>query len=372
MIEQSVLTLLIVQIISFLSIIVLTRLIFKIPANEMLLLLLCLIFEFLGYFFYSINYFYSTPTKIDQDTFIFSQLGYFFSIISIMSVTYAIILIDFKTSYQNILELLLFSWLGGATSVYNSITTKTSIINGSVETSYKPIGEILIICFFGFVLYIWVKRFLQIAKIYRIQQTFTNVLKQLSLFILLGSSLIIIYVALILVYQIKGDYSFIAGGILTIVGIGILARNNAFLFITDVQLDSIIIIEKKSGIKLYSKIFRKNIVSTEDDSDFIGSIISAINTTLSDTIKSHKDLTEMRFSNKNVLIYSGDHVRSILIVSSSNLIAKNISKHIVKKFEKLFGKAIQSNISNNTFISRKTDYVGFENEIMYIRQFIPL
>ena len=372
MILQSVYTLLILQIITLVGIIVVTRLLFKIPANEMLLILLCLIFELMAYFFYMINYITSSNSEIDKQTIIFSQLGYFFSAISIMSVTYAIMLIDFKTSYRNIIELLVFSWLGGATSSYNAITSKIAVTNGVVETSYEPLGDILIICFFGLVMYIWIKRFVQISKIYRIQKNFTNVLKQLSLFIITGCLLIIIYILLIVTYQIKGDYSFIAGGILTVVGMGILLKNNAFLFITDVQLDSIIIIEKKSGIKLYSKIFRHNIVQTEDDSDFIGSIISAINSTLSDTIRSHKDLTEMRFSNKTLLMYSGDFVRSILIVSSSNLIAKAISKHIVRKFEKEFGNSINNSILENTFISRRTDYIGFEKEITYIRQFIPL
>ena len=372
MIVQSLITLFIVQLITLIAISIVIKLLFRIPPNEMILILFCLISEFFGYLFYSVNYYYSTSSSVDQNTIIFARIGYFFSIVSIMLVTYAIIFIDFKANYQNIIELLIFSWVSGANAVFNAVTFEIKLDQGSLHSIYNPLGVILVISFFSLVMYIWIKRFLRIAKIYRLQNTFTNALRSLSLFIIIGTTLVLLYMFFVVIYEVHGDYSFVAGGFVTIVGMGILVRNNAFLFITDIQFDSLLIVEKISGIRLYSKIFEPNIIANEDDSDFLGSIISAINITFSDTIHSNKDLTEMSFSNKTVLIYTGEYVRSILILSSSNLIAKAVSKHVVKNFEKLFGEHIESNVNNNMFVSRKNDYLAFEKEVDYIRQFIPL
>ncbi len=359
------------ELITLVAIVIAIQLKFKIPTQEFNFIIVCLILEFFGFASYSVTYFYSSPTQIDDSASNFSGLGYFLTITSIMFVTYVILLIDFRGSNHQIIEFAFFSWIGGVTAVYNGITFHLKLVNGSIETSYLPLGILFIIAFYCFVIYIWVIRFIQIVKVYEAQESKNNALNELFIFIIFGIILIFIYVFFVIIFNIQSDYSFIAGGILTIIGIGLLVKNNAFVFVTDINLDSIIIIEKISGIRIYSKLFDSNLTN-DDDSDFIGSIISSINISFSDTIRSHKDLTEMTFSNKTVIVFSGEFVRSIVIVSSSNLMAKGISKYIVKKFEKKYGNYIKEKISKNEFVSRITDYKDFESDIKYVRKFLPL
>ena len=377
LIQQSFLTLLIIESITLVAIVISIFLRNKIPVREFNLVIYCLLSEFFGYISYSVTYFLSTTSHIDDFSSDFSGLGYFLSITSIMFVTYALMFIDFRGSDQQILELIFLTWIGGVTAVYNGVTFHAELSEGSIQIIYNPLGILFVGVFFGLVIYFWVKRFRQISKIYRLQNAGKNVSKELSVFILLGCLLIIIYIIFVIFLNLHGDYSFIAGGILTIIGIAFLITNNAFLFVTDIKLDSIIIIEKQSGLRLFSKEFNNDLNDMTDEegldtSDFISSVISTINVSLSKTIRSHKDLTEMAFSNKTVIIYSGEVVRSILIVSDSNVITKGISRYIVKKFEKKFGKTIEEKFNNGVFISRISDYIDFEKEISYIREFIPL
>ena len=374
MITQSFYTLVFVTLISFIALIMVSRLTYRIPTREILFIMLALLSEFLGYIFYAINYYYSTPTQIDTKTHIFHQFGYFFAVTAIMFVTLALMLIDFKFTYNDILELLIFCWISGANAAYNTLTLNTVIYDHTLDDVYTPLGVLLILIFFMMVIYIWVKRFLKIYRIYNSSQSLTNPLREFSLFIVIGSLLIVIYMFLVINLSIHGDYSFIAGGVFTIIGVGILVKNNAFVFITDIQVDSLIVIDKNSGIRLYSRIFAEkgNSEVSKDETDFIGSIISAINTSFSDTINSHKDLTEMNFSNKRVLISTGEYVRSILILSSSNLIAKEISNFVVKRFEKLFGKKLEKNNKDRSFVIKNSDYKTFDGEVEIIRRYLPL
>ncbi len=80
----------------------------------------------------------------------------------------------------------------------------------------------------------------------------------------------------------------------------------------------------------------------------------------------------MNFSDKTILIYSGNYVSSIVIVSSANLIVKSISKFIVKRFAKSFGYLISQKLDKKALIGRRKDYQKFDEEVAYIRKFLPL
>lgn len=343
----------------------------KIPVQEFNLIIYCIICEVFGYISYSITYYYSTPTHIDDLSSDFSGLGYFLSITSVMFVTYCILLIDFRGDPNQVKELIYFTWIGGVTAVYNGITFQAVLLRNAIQIYYQPLGDLFILAFYFYVVYIWVKRFIQINRVYKKQGSDKNISKELTIFIVMGILLIVVYFVFVLILRLHGEFSFISGGVFTIVGITFLVKNNSFLFVTDINLDSIIIIEKQSGMRLYSKVYQENNYK-DDDSDFIGSIVSAINSSFSSTIGSNKDLNEMTFSNKTVIVYSGEIVRSILIVSSSNSIANGISKHIVKKFENMFGQEIEDKVSKGLFVPKRNDYLSFNKEIDYVREFLPL
>lgn len=371
MIFQSLLTLSILEIITLFTIGAGIDLIRKIPPKEIYLLVFSLILEFFTFFSYSINVYFSNSYEIDSGTMIFSRLGYFLSQCTIMVITYAFLLIDFKYTYTDIFEILLFSWLGVFNATYNSLTVQSVIRNGSIQSIYSPLGEISIIIFLSSVVFIWTRRFYQISKIYGKLGDATKIFRSLFIFIIVGIFFMSIYIISAVFYHYEGDTTFIMSGFFTIIGTVALYRNNAFLFITDIEFDSVLIIEKKSAILLYSKFFNKTEYQ-EDDPDFISSIISAINISFSNTIKSRKELAEMNFSDKTILIYSGDFVSSICIVSSANLIVKSISKTLVKKFEKSYGESIHQKILRNDFFGRRKEYQDFDSEIVYIRKFLPL
>ena len=372
MIIQSFLTLFVLQIICLVSIGIGITLIKKIPAKEMYLLVLCLIFEFLSFLFYSINYFYSSSNKIDIESLIYSRIGYFMAQCTILVITYAFMLIDFKNRYLDFFEIISFSWIGMLSATYNALTFKSVYSHGSIQSIYTPEGELFIIIFLSSVIFTWVRRFINISKIYNKQGDSAIIFRSLLAFIVIGIVFMLIYIILVTVLHYEGNLTFIMSGLFTIVGVIALVKNNAFLFITDIKLDSINIIDKKSSIILYSKSFNSFESNETEDPDFLGSIISAINISMSNTIKSRKELAEMNFSDKTVLIYSGNIVSSIVIVSSANLIVKSISQFLGNKFEKMYGKLIQQKIDQNVLYSRRKDYLEFDNEVEYVRKFLPL
>ena len=372
MILQSVLTLVILELIALIAIGTGLTLLRKIPPKEIYLLVLCLVLELFSYFGYTINFYFSNDNYIDKGSVIFSRIGYFLAQCAIMVITYALILIDFKYSYIDIFELLVFSSLGMFNATFNSLTVQSELRQGTIQSIYSPLGELFIIIFLSSVIFIWVRRFVQISKIYGRIGDATKIFRSLLLFIVVGTVCMTIYIFTAVVYHYEGDNTFILSGFFTIIGTIALYRNNAFLFITDIELDSIFIVEKKSAILLYSKFFKENEPDKNDDPDFISSVISAINISFSTTIKSRKELTEMNFSDKTVLIYSGNVVSSIVIVSSANLIVKSVSKYIVHKFESSYGEIIVQKQNQNSLIGRKKDYIEFDNEINYVRKFLPL
>lgn len=371
MIAQSLLLLFLVATITLIAIIISQFLYRKIPPKEMGLIVLCLISEFFSFIFYSVNNVYSTPTNIHTDSLVFSGIGYFLAILAILLLTYSIILIDFKYTYRDIFRLILLTFIGGINSIYNAVRFSAKLYNGAVEIEYDSLGTLFIILFFSIVLTIWVRRIRQISKIYKLQNQYDDLIKSLSYFVIIAGIFIAIYISLI-IFDYTGDFGFIMSGMITTIGIVTLLRNNAFLFITDVHLESIIIVEKQSGIRLYSRSFGNNSNDLADDSDFIGSVVSAINISLSSTIRSQKDLTELSFADKTVLIYTGAYVRSILIVSSTNLIGKSISEYLVKRFEKSFGELIKDSLFENGNLGRQKNYAKFNSVVEYVRTFLPL
>ncbi len=260
MIFQSFLILIVLEIISAMAIGTGFYLQRKIPPKEMVLLVLCLIFEFFSYLFYSINVYFSKPSDINSQTLIFSKIGYFLAQCAIMVITYAFILIDFKYTYFDIFEILAFSWLGMFCATYNSLTVQSVYSSGSIQSIYSPLGELSIIIFLSSVIFIWAKRFYQISKIYGKLGDATKIFSSLFIFIIVGSFFMSIYVISALFYHYEGDNTFIMSGFFTIIGTVALYRNNAFLFITDIELDSILIIEKKSAILYILNILIKLII----------------------------------------------------------------------------------------------------------------
>ncbi len=372
MIIQSLITLIILQIITLIAIIIGIKLTKVIPPKEMYLLVLCLLLEFLSFFLYSFTYLYSNNNDINSSSIIYSRIGYFISQCAIMVITYALLLIDFKNSYLDFFEILSFSWIGMFNATYNAMTFDSVFSHGSIQSIYTPFGQIFIIIFLLSVIVIWVRRFLNIIKIYGKQGKGENIFRSLLTFIIIGIIFMSTYVILVVVYKYEGNLTFIMSGLFTIVGTVALVKNHAFLFVTDIKLDSINIIDKKSSLILYSKAFEPNNIDDSEDPDFLGSIITAINVSMSNTIKSHRELAEMNFSDKTVLIYSGNIVNSIVIVSSANLIVKSLSPFIAKRFEKMFGDFIQQKIDKNIFYSRKKDFLAFDKEVEYIRKFLPI
>lgn len=346
----------------------------KIPLREYWLIVSAFVFQFITYVLYFPLFYFSTPIHIDTGSEILSRLAYFFSMAYIVATTYAILLVDFKFTYQDIFEFLTLSWVAGAASIYNAMSITAELKNGSIVGIYTPIGIGLLLLLFIVEGYIWIRRFYEIRKVYRKKNRYKDDawIKIYRFFMILGTFLTILYLITIFSSKYQAEIPLVSGCILSLIGIIALNYNNAYIFVTDIILDSIIIIEKKTGIRLYSISFNGNQANEKNDADFIGSVISAINVNFPNTIQSDRDLAEMIFLDKTVLIYSGEIVRSILVVSSTNLISKSLSKYLVKRFEKKFGKDIQNKIAEEKFISDEIDYTSFNDDITYVREFLPL
>ena len=141
------------------------------------------------------------------------------------------------------------------------------------------------------------------------------------------------------------------------------SKDKSFFFITNVELDGILIYTKQSGIGVYSKSFRENLFADQ----LIGGILTALNLSLKQAIISNNIMNQVSFGDKVVLFYPGEHIILLAIVSEKNFIVDSAFKYLTKSFEEKFG----SEIASKAYI-RSSDYFEFEKEIPIIRSYIPL
>ncbi|MHA2105312.1 MAG: hypothetical protein ACW981_17935 [Candidatus Hodarchaeales archaeon] len=224
-----------------------------------------------------------------------------------------------------------------------------------------PINDILLILSMAILVYVAIKRSLEIknlkkaTNIFMFSPIFTILFGLLFLLTILSFSLSSFFPEI----EIPFFFLLLPLSIVIILVTYAFLQGSYVLFTVPVTFHAILVTEQQSGLVIYSE-------SPEKDSpgeDLLGGLFTALNLSLKETIRSKKELEEISFGDKVVHIVPGNKITSFLITSEKNLMTMMLSKYITKSFEKQFKKILFGEmIGLNT-----SEFVDFEIHVDKIR-----
>jgi hypothetical protein len=144
-------------------------------------------------------------------------------------------------------------------------------------------------------------------------------------------------------------------------------KDESFLFITASKLEGILISENNNGLVIFSKNYMELEMETDD---MFANIINAFNVSLKANLQTKKNLEQIIYGDKIILSVYGELVTTFFIVSQSNLIIQSIARYVNSQFEKKFRNKLIEFRQSGIIVPQSVK--AFEEEITYIRNFIPL
>jgi len=299
----------------------------------------------------------------------FDRTGYFLSMIGLIFISYAFILPNFKLSYKNVFSISLITGIGSASGFVNGITSQVNINGQFLKSDHNIVGLLLNYIFIIILLYVIFRRINDISKIANLtrKKTESNFFLKIILLLFVISFVVAIITNNVLPTQLLPSYFyFIFIAIAFAFFIYFYLKDNAFFFLTPVLLDAIIIAHKKSGVTIYSESYKDNFRVE----DMLSSVFSLLNISLQEFIETKKELEEISFGDKKILIVPGKYISSIIIVSNKNFIVQTLAKVTTTKFEKLFHEELEKR--ENLSIFDKNKFLSFKDFTKEIRMFLPL
>ncbi|MFX1535614.1 MAG: hypothetical protein ACFFDI_15425 [Promethearchaeota archaeon] len=140
----------------------------------------------------------------------------------------------------------------------------------------------------------------------------------------------------------------------------------SLLAITSAKLSSLII-NNAGGITIFAYDFQNKTIKKLESVLLLSGLLSAVNSALTQAVKSKERLASIKFKDKNVLSHSDRLYTICLITSEANPTIADLFKILVKRFEEQFGILIKS--------SRDVDsslFAPFTEIVEDLIQFAPL
>jgi len=242
-------------------------------------------------------------------------------------------------------------------------------VGNSILTKYSLLGSILFISQFVLIIYVLIKRIRTVLAVKRGGKE-SPIMSRFWLitFVMIAISTLSFYsISRFLIPGILPNYTYMLFIAILFIYFSLsIYKDKAFFFITPASLDSIIMIEQRTGLAFQGISFQSKEKMPEE---LVSGIFSMLNISLKDTVKSDSPLEEIRFGDKVALMNHGNFVTTLLIVSETNFVTKSIASYLTNKFEKTYGYSYENN--RNKFLN-KDDYTDFQNVFQFVREFIPI
>ena len=249
------------------------------------------------------------------------------------------------------------------------MTSNISINGEFINSSHNILGLVLNYLFIAIIFYVVYRRVYEVSKISKqIKRSPKSVNFLVILFVLFALAFLVsVLTNIISPRQIFPNYFyFIFVSIAFAFFLYFYLKDNAFFFLTPISLDAMIIMHKVTGITIYSESYKENFRVE----DMLSNIFSLLNISLQEFILAKKELVEIVFADKTVIIVPGKLISSILIANGKNLIVETLAKAITTNFEKRFNQELIKGSENNYFDRNK--FLRFSEFTNEIRQYIPL
>ena len=354
----------------FIAIILIFKPVLKSPINEIKLFYFSMIILLISFCSYLLVALYSNPYQVlPSNAVTFDRVGYFLSMIGLLFFGFAFILPNFRSSYSNVLFIVVFSIVGSSAALVNGMTSNISINGEFINSSHNILGLVLNYLFIAIIFYVVYRRVYEVSKISKqIKRSPKSVNFLVILFVLFALAFLVsVLTNIISPRQIFPNYFyFLFVSIAFAFFLYFYLKDNAFFFLTPISLDAMIIMHKVTGITIYSESYKENFRVE----DMLSNIFSLLNISLQEFILAKKELVEIVFADKTVIIVPGKLISSILIANGKNLIVETLAKAITTNFEKRFNQELIKGSENNYFDRNK--FLRFSEFTNEIRQYIPL
>ncbi len=290
--------------------------------------------------------------------------------ISLLFIFLAFTLPDFKENYQSIAIYAVFPFFLSAAALSNFLTVKHKIIGARLLIIHDPLGLLLTILTIIFIGLIFIQRFLNIREILK-KAGLPFVSKTTVFTFLLSLFLVIILLIIPLTFPSISlptfTWSLMSAVSIVIFGHMFLSFKESW-FVTSSELEKIAIFNKKTGRLLISYDFRSQTISKDE----LERIFTTLNYSLKATILSAKELLELNFGDKVIVVSPGSIATTLVIVSENNLLVKSISRFITKHFENMYSDLLKQHAKLSHEMLETDIFREFQTVIDRVRLYIPL
>jgi hypothetical protein len=275
------------------------------PLREITLIYIASIFIVLMQVSFLVNPILSSSNNLNLDSVIFDRLGFFMGELGLALIVYAFILVDFQLTYRSFFQLNAINFLIFSNMAYTTLNIDINIVENNILTSYTPLGSLLFISQFVFIISVLIKRIRTVLTVKKGERASPITSRfWLVIFVMIAISTLSFYsMSRFLFPGVLPNYTYMVFiGVLFIYFALSIHKDKAFFFITPVSLDSIIMIEQKTGLAFQGRSYQSKKKMPEE---LVSGIFSMLNISLKDTVRSDSKLEEIRFGDKVALMNHG-------------------------------------------------------------------
>ena len=339
------------------------------PLTEITLIYIASLLIVLMEVSFLINPLFSSPNNLNIEMVIFDRLGFLIGELGLFLIVFAILLVDFKMTYKSIFQLNLVNFLIFSNIAYTTFNIDVKVEGNVILTNYTILGTFFFISQFVLIFLIIIKRIRTVLSVKKGGKASPITSRfWLIIFTMIAISTLSFYsISRFLLPGALPNYTYIVFiGILFNFFAFSIHKDKTFFFITPASLDSIIMIEQKTGLAFQGVSYQSKDKIPEE---LVSGIFSMLNISLQDTVKTDSKLEEIRFGDKVALMNHGNFVTTLLIVSEANFVTKSIASYLTNKFEKSY---IHLYENEKNVILNKDIYSEFQREFDFVREFIPI
>jgi len=354
-----------------LSIFVASRNIIKSPILEGKLLLMAAIFTLFAILMATISMSLSSISTVSKSSLTFTRIGWLFVGPFYILITLAFLLPNFKTSYWHIFQLIIIVSTNIILSSHLFYNVKLILLhNGVIRVVFTLIDTILFTISTLLLLWYLIRRFQEVIRIQKNHKEFISMKAMISIILFAITTLLVITMTFRfdgiqnpLETNLPGYSFFIPFSFVFLIAGYHFYKDTSYPFVIPVKIYGVIFADHESGLTLLTKDYHSDI----DSINLLGNLMTALNLSLQDTIKSNKKIEDIIFGDKVIHITSGKYISCIVIVSKNSLITKSITQYLCTKFESLFWETLK-NLKTKPTDTRK--FNQFEREFVNIKKYL--
>ncbi len=287
------------------------------------------------------------------------------TIIGLLLFLLSLLIPDFKEDILFYVKTIGITIIYTFAATYNALTVKIIPTSNTFTVIYHPIGLFGLFISLSILLIISRRRIRKIKAILAEEtpEPFRTLPFQTSFFFLLIAQFGSIAVTRLFPSLGLPALTWFLPSILTILFLGVsLYKHPFYLFVTDIKLDAILIVEKKTGLAIYSE--SKLLLKARPVEDVLASISKGLNLSLKKFLDAKKPLEKIVLGDKTVLLCEGKFITTLLIISRDNIFVRDICSYLTKAFESAFADELRT---NQTLVLEK--FISFSEITEVIKQF---